>query len=579
MSAPVLTPPDWDKPFHVYIDALAFCVGSVLSQKDEDGKDHPIFYASRQMNPAERNYTMTEREALSVIFSCKKFRHYLLGYKTVFHTDHSSLKYLVNQIDLSGRIARWVLLLKEYDFSVEVRPGKHHENVDFLSRISGPENEAPLNDRFPNEDLFHVELEDSLYGDIIRLLSQGLLPEGLNREQQAVFLHKVGPYTIKEGVLYKQTPDQRLKRCLEKHEIQTVIQAMHEEEVGGHYALNNTVKKIQNAGYWWPTMFRDTHTFIKACDPCQRMGKPTATSHWPLTPILSLAPFEKWGIDFTGPIQPPFACTRNRYIILATDYATKWVEARATKKNNTEAAAKFIFEAILVCFGCPLELVSDRGLHFLNHMVKNLTDTYLIRHRKTTPYNPKANGLIEKANGLMEQILLKVVSAHKNDWDQKLHSALWAYRTAEKVTTKQTPFYLVYGLHSVVPVEFELSTHRICEDARMGAEESQLIRLQDLEKLEEDRLQALEETVRQQSGRSRRYDKKLKLVEIKQGDLVLLFDNRYLLFPGKLHTRWLGPYKVKEIFQNGSLQLEDLQGEELITRVNGSRVKKYILPQ
>ncbi|CAM6094833.1 unnamed protein product [Calypogeia fissa] len=148
VTAPVLTPPDWDKLFHVYIDASAFCVGTVLSQKDGDGMDHPIFYASWQMNPAERNYTVTEREALS-----------------------------------------------EYNFIVKVRSGKHHGNVDFLSRIPSLENEVPFNDRFPDEDLFYVDLEDSLYGDIIRLLTQGLLPEGLNREQQAVFLYKVGPYT------------------------------------------------------------------------------------------------------------------------------------------------------------------------------------------------------------------------------------------------------------------------------------------------------------------------------------------------------------------------------------------------
>ena len=577
VTAPVLKPPNWDVPFHVYIDASAFGVGSCLSQKDKNGKDHPIYFASRQMNAAEKNYTVTEREALAVIFSCKKFRHYLLGYKTVFHTDHSSLKYLVNKADLSGRIARWVLLLQEFDFTVEVRPGKHHDNADYLSRLPGEENEVRLDDDFPDEYIFYTRMEDSWYTDIIRLITQGILPKGLNLEQQTVFLHKAGPYTIYKGVLYKLAPDHTFKRCLEKNEISAVIESMHTEESGGHYALYNTVKKILNAGYWWPTMYRDTHTFIQTCDSCQRTGKPTASSHWPLTPIIPLAPFEKWGIDFIGPIDPVAAKSRARYIILATDYATKWVEAIATKKNDAMTAAKFIFEYIIVRFGCPLELVSDRGKHFLNKVIRYITDLYFIRHRKTTPYNPKANGLTERANGLMEKILLKIISAHKTDWDLKLHSALWAYRTAEKITTRQTPFYMVYGQHSIMPVEFEIPTQRVSIEERLPVEESQDARLLQLQKLEEDRMYALEETEKQQAKRSKKYNAKMKPVVIKEGDLVLMFDSRYMLFPGKFHTRWIGPFTAKKIYPNGSVQLEDMDGDELETRINGSRLKKYFL--
>jgi hypothetical protein len=86
------------------------------------------------MSPAERNYTTTEREALVVVYSCKKFRHYLLGYKVIFHTDHDSLKYLMNKPDLSGRIARWILLLQEFNYEVVIKSGKANSNTDYLSR-------------------------------------------------------------------------------------------------------------------------------------------------------------------------------------------------------------------------------------------------------------------------------------------------------------------------------------------------------------------------------------------------------------------------------------------------------------
>ena len=132
-KAPVLSPPDWKKEFHVTLDAFGWCLGAILWQYEEDKRESPVYYASRQMSLAERKYTTTEREALAVIYACKKFRHYLLGYRIIFHTDHDSLKYLVNKPDLSGRIARWILL-QEFNYEVVVKSGKSNSNADYLSR-------------------------------------------------------------------------------------------------------------------------------------------------------------------------------------------------------------------------------------------------------------------------------------------------------------------------------------------------------------------------------------------------------------------------------------------------------------
>jgi hypothetical protein len=111
VKALVMAAPQFDKEFHVTGDASGFSIGIILWQYGEEKEERPIYYASRQMSPAEKNYTTTERECLSIIYACKKFRHYLLGYDVVFHTDHDAIKHLVNKADLSGRIARWVMLL------------------------------------------------------------------------------------------------------------------------------------------------------------------------------------------------------------------------------------------------------------------------------------------------------------------------------------------------------------------------------------------------------------------------------------------------------------------------------------
>ena len=134
---PVLQPPNWDQPWHVYCDASAVAVGSALCQPAKDGgRDHPIAFASKQLTDAEQNYTTTEREALAMVFLVKKFRHYLLMNKVIFFVDHMVLRYLVNKPDLSGRLARWILLLTEFNYMVQYKPGKMHLQADHLSRLS-----------------------------------------------------------------------------------------------------------------------------------------------------------------------------------------------------------------------------------------------------------------------------------------------------------------------------------------------------------------------------------------------------------------------------------------------------------
>ena len=505
------------------------------------------------------------------------------------------MKYLVNKPDLSGRIARWILLLQEFNYEVKVKTGKSNVNADYLSRQRGQKSVADISAEFPDEfpetrqnpevvkipdppslEVFHLSQESvSEFQDIIDYLVRSTYPEQMNREEKEIFQRKVTPYTLIRGVLFKLGADDILRRCLEPSERRKVIQALHAGSSGGHFAFVSTVNRIRSAGYWWLYLHRDVRNFVRSCDQCQRTGSPSFRNHWPLTPIIPLAPFEKWGIDFIGPIFP-VSIRKKRYIILATDYATKWVEAKATRKNDAETSANFLFEEILMRFGHPLELVSDRGTHFLNEVIEDLTNKYLIKHRKTTPYNPKANGLTERANRIVGTILNKMVSAHKTDWDRKLPSAVHAYNTTEKTTTGKTPYFLVFGQEAVHGVELQVETFRVMASRNAESRLDTLPRLLAIEELEEIRDAALEKTLGVQAKRKEMYDRKLPTDHgIREGGLVLLYDNRHQDFPGKLHTRWMGPFRVIQVHENGSLQLENLQGQRLDTRVNGSRVKKY----
>lgn len=572
---PVLTPPNWALPFHVYCDASSVAVGSALCQPTgENGKDHPIAFASRQLNPAEKNYTTTERECLAMVFSLKKFRHYLLLNQVVFFVDHMAIKYLVNKPDLSGRIARWVLLLEEFDYTVQYKPGRKHLQADHLSRLPGEPNSTPIDDNLVDENLFLASSSPIWYHNIASFLQTQQLPPILSKNDRRKVRVNSRHFAIVGGRLYRRGIDGVLRRCVQESEIAPILSACHDSACGGHFSGTLTGQKVLRAGYYWPTLFRDAHDYTKRCDACQRYARNDLRMELPLHVSLPLVPFEKWGLDYIGEIHPS-STSGMKHIVVATEYLTKWAEARAVKTNDAKSAASFLFEQVITRFGCPKILISDRGKHFLNEVIQDMTDRFRIDHRKTTPYHPQTNGHTERVNQTLATILRKTVVDSKRDWDVKLPAALWAYRTTYKVTTQATPFTLVYGVEAVLPIEFEVSSLRIAIDARLTTKASLIHRLERLEALDEERQRSAQHIEVIQRRRKMAFDKRHKKRTLLPGMLVLLQDARRLEFPGKFDALWLGPYRIIAVFPNNSLQLETLNGEVFPTRTAGSRCKEY----
>ena len=572
---PVLKPPNWGLPFHVYCDASAVAVGSALCQPcGDEGRDYPIAFASRQLNPAERNYTTTERECLAMVFSVKKFRHYLLLNKVVFFVDHMAIKYLVNKADLSGRLARWVLLLEEFDYKVLHKPGKKHLRADHLSRLEGEPSTIAIDDSLVDENLFLVSSTPIWYQNIAEFLKTQKLPDTLNKHDRRKVRINSRHFALIGERLYRRGVDQVLRRCVEPSEIPAILSACHDSACGGHFSGTLTGQKVLQAGYYWPTLFRDCHDYVKRCDACQRYARNDLHMQLPLHVSLPLVPFEKWGIDYIGEIHP-HSSRGMKHIIVATEYLTKWAKAKAVKDNNEKNAAIFLFEQVIARFGCPKILVSDRGQHFLGKVVAEITHRFQIDHRKTTPYHPQTNGNTERVNQTLATILRKTVLDSKRDWDSKLPAALWAYRTTYKVTTQATPFSLVYGVEAVLPIEFEVPSLRIAVDSRMTDKESLVRRLERLEKLDEDRRQSAQHIEVIQRRRKMVFDKYHKKRRLLPGMLVMLQDARKLDFPGKFDALWLGPYRVTEVFPTNAVQLETLDGQLFPTRTSGSRCKEY----
>ena len=193
-QAPVVQPLDWTKSFHVFVDSLDIAIDSVLMQLTEPKWYRPMYYASRKLSKAERNYSTTEREALKMAYSVTKYQHYLLGRKFSFHMDHSALIYLVSKVSLTGKIARWTLLLQEFEFDIYHRPGAQHAVADYLSRLESGEARDEVQDEFPDAELFRVTAElvtdstvaeeDKWLTDMHQFLSTGLPPDKMDRDER-----------------------------------------------------------------------------------------------------------------------------------------------------------------------------------------------------------------------------------------------------------------------------------------------------------------------------------------------------------------------------------------------------------
>jgi hypothetical protein len=220
------------------------------------------------------------------------------------------------------------------------------------------------------------------------------------------------------------------------------------------------VQKVIRVGLWWPTLQKDAKDYYRDCDVCQRAGKLFRIDDIPLSPQLTLQAFEKWDIYFVGPINPPGKHIGARYIIIVTEYLTRWIEAREVKYYSENIVAHFIFD-IITRFGCPKILMSDQGAHFINKTIEALTQEFEVHHQNSTPYHPQVNKKVEAFNKILETKQMNICCVNRDEWDFQVPTILWAYRTTCKKKTMQTPFKLVYGIEAIVPMEYLVPSLRI----------------------------------------------------------------------------------------------------------------------
>lgn len=236
-----------------------------------------------------------------------------------------------------------------------------------------------INDSFHDVQLLLVEnLNLPWYADYVNYLASGILPPDLSYQQKKKFLHDIKSYFWDKPLLFKQYSDQMIRRCVPEEETEDILMHCHSSDYAGHFRRDKTASKV----------FKDAHFFVLRCDMCQRVGSISKKQEMPLQNILEVEIFYVWEIDFMGPFIPS---NGQKYILLAVDYVSKWVEAVALLTNDANVVLQFLRKNILTRFDTPHAIVSDKGSHFCNKLFSALLQKYGVKHKITTAYHPQIN--------------------------------------------------------------------------------------------------------------------------------------------------------------------------------------------
>ncbi|EYB97728.1 hypothetical protein Y032_0138g2082 [Ancylostoma ceylanicum] len=567
-TAPVLTQPDIEKartgsrPFVIFTDASTYGIGAVLSQEDDDGLLHPVYFASKSLSKSERRYHVTDLEALALVFAVRRFHMFIYGVKTVVKTDHQPLTALFKRSNVSARVLRWALELQRYHLEIQFVKGRANAVADALSRglpkglEDAPSSMEGLNDAVVNtmevkeKSKWFKELEtDPQLGAVIRHIEKGG-NEGTISFAGMKHPIRMEDFVVDEGELKMYTEDGSLVLVVPKSARFEIFHEAHSGTFAGHFSTHKLYNLLRKRVFW-PGMIQDVRKWTKECQKCFIYNANQAIVP-PLKPIITTNPYELVGVDI---LELGITSKGNRYAVTIIDHFSKYGAAYPVPDKTAETVANTLFLR-WIAEGCrwPKAIMSDKGGEFENKVMQEITKITGIQHVTTKGYNPRENGITERLNGTIVAMLRKSTPV-ATEWDTRLPYCMMAYNITPHAATGESPYFLLHGRDPVFPSAIAptngISWYKMHET---------------LDHYKTEILQAITETqerVRDYNERVRESMKKVydernkvhKLRNPKVGDRV------YVRSPAeksksthpKFVCEWAGPFRVLQTSPNSAL--------------------------
>lgn len=439
-ESPVLTCPDFSQPFTLQTDASDRGLGAALTQCTGD-YEQVIAYASRTLSPAEKNYSVTERECLAIVWGIEKMRPYLEGYHFTVITDHQSLRWLHSIKSPAGRLARWSIFLQQYDFEIKYRKGALNRVADTLSRqpLSLPSSESGTHELCAMNGPPECSWYQKKKAEVEK--NPESCPDYCIRDDR-LYRHWWDPGDLTEPELVEPW-----KLCVPTPLRLAVLQENHDAPPAGHMGIAKTIARI-SLRYYWPGMFRDIAKYVRDCLSCKRYKVAQQQTPGKMQPSVNRLPWETVCTDFVGPL--PRSKKGNRYIAVFQDRFTKWIQCRPLRAATAKNVCQALYEEVITRFGCPRIIISDNGSQFDSKLFCSLLEEMGIRHRFTPPYTPQANP-VERANRTIKTMIAQYCETDHRTWDQYLPDVQLAINSARHDSTGFSPAFLNFGRELELP--------------------------------------------------------------------------------------------------------------------------------
>ncbi|XP_014493154.1 uncharacterized protein LOC106755497 [Vigna radiata var. radiata] len=398
----------------------------------------------------------------------------------------------------------------------------------------------------------------------------------IRRQEEGIALRaeeakQIARYVIVGEELYRRGYVTPMLKCLSKEESDYVMRELHEGICDRHGGGRSLRARALRAGFYWPTMEKDCQAFVVKCLACQKHGNIIHRPATALSGIISPWPFTQWGMDIVGPF--PTGRSQLKFLLVAVDYFTKWVEAKPLAKISASQVQKFVWR--LICrFGLPKYIITDNGRQFIDKKLVAFYKELGITPLTSSVEHPQTNGQAEAMNKVIIQELKKKLGEAKGAWADELQQVLWGYRCSPHSATGESPFNLTYGSDAMLPVEVGENTLRR-NIANMEENDGHL--RSNLDILPERRDMAAVQLEAHKRLITRRYNTKVKPRQFVEGDLVWRRMGKARKDPAhrKLSANWEGPFKIKESLHNGAYRLETLSGKAVPNTWNISHLKFY----